>query len=132
MKSKLFSAALFAGTLFVMSFVCQSDKPMVKESDGTYVVNTTTLCKDVKGYKSNTPLKIYIKKDKIVKVEALPNQETPKFFQKVEKAVVPAWNGKSVKAAQKLTVDGVTQATMSSNAVKENMKRGLEYYVKNR
>ena len=132
MKKKLLFTAIFIGTLFSMSFVCQSDKPLVKESDGTYVVNTSSLCKDVKGYKSNTPLKIYIKKDKVVKVEALPNQETPKFFQRVEKSVVPSWNSKSVKSAQKLTVDVVTGATLSSNAVKENMKRGLDYYMKNK
>ena len=33
---------------------------MKKQSDGTYVVNTTTLAKDVKGYKSTTPVEIHI------------------------------------------------------------------------
>ena len=31
-----------------------------------------------------------------------------------------------------MKVDGVTGATMSSDAVKENVKRGLEYYQKNK
>jgi len=48
---------------------------MTKETDGTYVVNTTTLAKDV------------------------------------------------------TNVDGVTGATFSSKAVKENVKRGLKYYM---
>lgn len=68
----------------------------------------------------------------MVKIEALANKETPKFFKKVSDGILGKWNGKSVKAAQKLKVDGVTGATMSSNAVKENVKRGLEYYVKNK
>lgn len=37
---------------------------MTKEADGTYIINTTTLCKDVKGFRGNTPLSIYIKKGK--------------------------------------------------------------------
>ncbi len=126
------AAAVCAFTVMTMSFMVQSEKPMTKQADGTYVVNTTSLTQNVKGYQSNTPLKIYIKKDKVVKIEALANKETPKFFKKVETGVLGKWNGKSVKAAQKLKVDGVTGATLSSNAVKENVKRGLEYYVKNK
>ncbi len=132
MKKILSIAALCALVAGASSFVHQSSKPITKQADGTYVVNTTSLSQDVKGYQSNTPLKIYIKKDKVVKIEALANKETPKFFKKVSDGILGKWNGKSVKAAQKLKVDGVTGATMSSNAVKENVKRGLEYYVKNK
>ena len=132
MKKMMKAAAVCAFTVMTMSFMVQSEKPMTKLADGTYVVNTTSLSQGVKGYQSNTPLKIYIKKDKVVKIEALANKETPKFFKKVSDGILGKWNGKSVKAAQKLKVDGVTGATMSSNAVKENVKRGLEYYVKNK
>ena len=45
---------------------------MRKEKDGTYVVNTTTLAQDVKGYIGATPVEIYIKKNKIVKVSGNP------------------------------------------------------------
>ena len=48
--------------------------------DGTVVINTTYLAKDVKGFGGAVPLEIYIKKGRIVKVEALPNSETPDFF----------------------------------------------------
>ena len=132
MKKMMKAATVCAFTVMTMSFMVQSEKPMTKQADGTYVVNTTSLSQGVKGYQSNTPLKIYIKKDKVVKIEALANKETPKFFKKVSDGILGKWNGKSVKAAQKLKVDGVTGATMSSNAVKENVKRGLEYYVKNK
>ena len=37
----------------------KDDKVMVKEN-GVYVVNTTTLGKDVIGYEGPTPLKVYI------------------------------------------------------------------------
>ena len=132
MKKILSIAALCAFIAGASSFMHQGDKPLTKQADGTYVINTTTLCQDVKGYQSNTPLKIYIKKDKIQKIEALANKETPKFFKKVSDAILGKWNGKSVKSAQSLKVDAVTGATMSSHAVKENVKRGLAYYVKNK
>lgn len=105
---------------------------ITKTADGTYVVNTTTLASDVKGYRSTTPLKIYIKNNKVEKVEALKNQETPKYFVRVKNEVLSKWNGLKVAKAVKKKVDGVTGATMSSDAVKENVKRGLDYYQKNK
>ena len=108
----------------------QAEKVITKE-DGMTVVNTTELSKDVIGYISPTPLKIYIQKNKVVKVEALKNQETPKYFVKVKNALLEKWNGKKVAEAQKLKVDGVTGATMSSDAVIKNVQLGLEYYQKN-
>ena len=105
---------------------------MTKKADGTYVVNTTTLASDVKGYRSTTPLNIYIKNGKVEKVEALKNQETPKYFVQVKNAILSKWDGQKVAKAVKMKVDGVTGATMSSDAVKENVKRGLEYYQKNK
>lgn len=105
---------------------------MTKLPDGTYVVNTTTLASSVKGYRSTTPLKIYIKDDKVERVEAIKNQETPKYFVRVKEQVLPKWNGKTVKKASKMKVDGVTGATLSSDAVKTNVKKGLEYYLKNK
>lgn len=41
--------------------VGQSDKVMQRQSDGTYVVNTVTLCPTVRGFKGATPLFVYIK-----------------------------------------------------------------------
>ena len=45
----------------------QQDSPITKEN-GTDVVNTTTLAKDVEGYNGTVPVKIYIKKNKIEKI----------------------------------------------------------------
>ena len=105
---------------------------MTKEVDGTYIINTTTLCKDVKGYRGNTPLSIYIKKGKIVEIKPLANQETPNFFSKVKQGLLNKWNGMKVIKAATIQVDGVTGATLSSKAVKENVKRGITYYQKHK
>ena len=110
----------------------KDDNVMTKMADGSYVINTTTLANDVKGYRSTTPLKITIKKDMVEGIEALKNQETPKYFVRVKRELLKAWDGLKVSKAQKLNPDGVTGATMSCDAVKENVKRGLEYYKKHK
>jgi len=122
------------GVLLLGAVMLQSAKPdeVITKEDGMTVVNTTTLSKDVIGYMDATPLKIYIKKDKIEKVEALKNQETPKYFLRVKKQMLDKWNGMKVNDALKANVDGVTGATMSSDAVKENIRLGLEYYKKHK
>ena len=121
--------SLIAAALTLTSWT--ADNVMTKE-DGMTVINTTTLGKSVEGYNGNTPLKIYIQKDKVVKIEALKNHETPKYFALVKKALLEKWNGKKVKDAKALKVDAVTGATYSSEAVIENVKLGLDYYQKNK
>lgn len=102
---------------------------MKKQGDGTVVVNTTTLAKDVRGYQGATPVEVYInKKGVIVKVEALGNQETPKHLAKVKKELLPKYAGVAVKKFEATQVDGVTGATLTSNAVKANVARGVAYY----
>ena len=72
-------------------------------------------------------MKIYIKKNKVVKVEALPNQETPRFFDKV-KPLLKYWEGKPVSKAIEDEPDAITGATYSSDAIMKNVQVGLEYY----
>jgi electron transport complex protein RnfG len=119
-----------AVALFLQSAVV-GDQVITKEN-GVYVVNTTTIGKDVKGYIGPTPLKIYIQKNKVQKIEALKNQETPKYFAKVKRQLLDKWNGKTVNEAMKMKVDGVTGATYSSEAVIKNVRLGLGYYKKNK
>ncbi len=123
--------ALLALALTLVSAAPQDDKVMTKE-DGMYVVNTTKIGSQYLGYVDTTPLKIYIKKNKVVKIEGLANQETPKYWAKVKKQLLDKWNGMKVNDALKAEVDGVTGATFSSDAVKGNVKAGLEYYKKNK
>ena len=77
----------------------KGDKVMQRHSDGTYVVNTVTLCPKVRGFKGATPLFVYIKNGKVVKVEAQKNHESPKFFQKVRQALLPKFSGMKLSKA---------------------------------
>ncbi len=120
---------LVAGSLTTMSFM-PSDGIMTREGKAT-VVNTTQLGKNVKGFKGNTPLKVYIEKGKIVRIETLRNQETPKFFARA-KALLAQYEGKSVGKASGMKVDGVSGATYSSRALKENVSLALKYYKKHK
>ena len=104
----------------------KGDNVMTKQKDGTYVVNTTTLASNVRGYVGSTPLEVYIKKNKVVKVVALPNKETPKIFAKVKSGMLPKYAGKKTSAVS--SVDGVTGATYSSKAVKANVEAAVKYY----
>lgn len=108
-----------------------AEKPIRKEGKTT-IINTTTLASSIQGYIDATPLKIYIKGNKIEKIEALPNKETPRYFQKVKKNMLNKWNGMTINKALKAKVDAVTGATMSSEAVKKNVKIGLNYYKNNK
>jgi electron transport complex protein RnfG len=128
-KKKVIIACLALSFLWIGA---KKDDGVITKENGVYVVNTTSLATDVEGYIGTTPLKIYIKKNKIQKIEALHNQETPKYFARIKKQLLDKWDGMTVKEAQKAQVDGVTGATMSSEAVKENVKRGLDYYQKHK
>lgn len=132
MKKSIFGAlALLALTVTLVSAGQKGDEIMTKE-DGVYVVNTTTLGKDVQGYVSTTPVKVYIKKNKVEKVEFLKNQETPKYMARVKKAMLNKWDGLKVKDAAEQKVDGVTGATFSSDAIIKNVQLALEYYQKHK
>ena len=130
MKKNILSIlALFAiGTLFMS----QKSEDVITKEDGMTVINTTTLTTDVEGYAGTTPVKIYIKKNKIERVEALPNMETPKYWVRIKKGILDKWNGLAVKDAAKQEVDVVTGATYSSEAVIENVRRGINYYNKSK
>ena len=130
MKTNMMIAAVAAVTLVSGAALAagksKGDNVMTKQKDGTYVVNTTTLASNVRGYVGATPLEVYIKKNKVVKVVALPNKETPKIFAKVKSGMLPKYAGKKTSAVS--SVDGVTGATYSSKAVKANVEAAVKYY----
>lgn len=123
---KLHFSLLITTTLCLMSFMA-NDETMTKEND-TYIVNTTTLGKDIEGYNGPTPLKVYIKENKVEKIEFLKSMESPKYYAKVKKELIEKWNGLKVKDAKTHQVDAVTGATYSSEAVIKNVQLALEYY----
>jgi len=102
------------------------------EKDQT-IINTTSLSEDVLGYSGPIPVKITIdKNDKIKSVILLTNIETPGYIRKVQKMFLPKYKGMKVKDCLKRQPDVVTGATVSVIAIKENVRRGLEYYQKNK
>ena len=109
----------------------KQDGTITKEN-GSTIVNTTTIAKDVEGYNGPVPLKIYIKKNKIEKIEVLKNQETPKYLVKVKNALENAWDGLTVKEAKAKKVDAVTGATYTSEAIIKNVQNGLDHYQQNK
>ena len=127
MKKTLISLLLMAA--FVTA---DAQQIMRKEKDGTYVVNTTTLANDVEGYAGPTPVEVYIKKNKIVKVVPLKTQDGPKYVAKVKKEMLPKYESMNVKKGTVGDVDAVTGATFTSKAIQENVRRAVEYYKKHK
>ena len=122
-------------TLLLMAAFITADAQQVlrKEKDGTYVVNTTTLANDVDGYAGPTPVEVYIKKNKIVKVVPLKMQDGPKYVAKVKNGMLTKYEGMKIEKKKALPkVDGVTGATFTSDAVRENVQRAVEYYQKHK
>lgn len=111
------------------AFSQKTDENVMSRRKGTYTINTTTLCQTI-GYRSTTPLIIKVKKDRIVSVEALRNMESPQYFARVRKLMLPAYSG--IKFKDYTKVDGITGSTMTSNAVKAHIAKAYEYYRQNK
>lgn len=124
---KKIAMMMFASLLATATMASSQDDTMTKQN-GMYVVNTTAIGSHVEGYNGPTPVKVYIKKNKVVKVEVLKNQESPKYLAKVKQAILEKWNNLKVKNAAKQQVDAVTGATYTSEAIIKNVQIGLDYY----
>lgn len=108
---------------------CQMGDGVITKKNGEYIVNTTTLSSNVMGYNGITPLLIYIKDNRVQRIEALDNNETPRYFEDVREELLVRWNGLSVDDALKAEVDAVSGCTFSSEAVIQNVRLGLMYYI---
>ena len=123
----LLCAAVICGAIILIS--CTKSDGVMTKKKGVYTVNTTSLSQDVKGFNGPTPLVVTIENDKVVKVEALENEETPGFFKRMtDGGLLEKWNGMSVQEALDNKVDVIAGATYSSNAVIENVRLALAYY----
>lgn len=111
----------------VVASVAQGSDTLSVQPDGTFVVNTGVLAKDVQGYGGPVPLKIHIDKDgRLTAIEAEPNAESPSFFDRA-KELFSRWQGKTIDEAMAEDVDAVSGATFSSKAIIGNVQRGLAY-----
>ena len=97
----------------------------------SFVVNTEKLGKEVMGYAGRTPVEIHVVEGRIEKIVALPNSETPAYFQRVQESpIFTSLVGKTVKEASEVQLDAVSGATWSSKAVIENIRLGLKEAAK--
>ena len=117
-------ATVFLGTFTVSSSCGSRRAPAVAD---TLVVNTTELAADVTGFNGPTPLEITICKGVITDIKVLPNQESPRFLERVlESGLLKSLIGKTPEEARKAKLDAVTGATYTSLALIENVRRGLK------
>ena len=122
---------IFAGmkrflTLLLCAAVCLNAAAANKKPK-SFVVNTEKLGKEVMGYAGTTPVEITVKDGKIEKIEALPNEETPTFFQRVlESPIFSALNGKTVKEASEVKLDAVDTAVKVIERVRADKEVDLQ------
>ena len=122
----LAAVAAFLVSVGLVSNACGS-RTSKKVQHDTLVVNTTELCKETIGYDGPTPLKITVVDGVVASVEALPNSETPRFFERVlASGLLNAVVGKTPAEAAEMPLDAVTGATYSSEAVIANLRAGLK------
>ncbi|WP_368502556.1 FMN-binding protein [uncultured Prevotella sp.] len=84
--------------------VSQKADPMVVLEDGSALLNTSELGKDIVGYGGNVPLEITLREGRVENIRALANSETPDFFR-LASALLTKWNGQTIEDAQKIGVD---------------------------
>lgn len=133
-KKSLIMKKIFITLLFMTAFIAaEAQQVMRKEKDGTYIVNTTTIANDVEGYAGPTPVEVYIKKNKIVKVVPLKTMDGPKYVAKVKNGMLTKYEGMKIEKKNPLPkVDGVTGATFTSDAMREHINRAIAYYQKHK
>lgn len=109
----------------------QQSKEMETErklSDGSIVVSSVDIAKDISGYGGTTPVNVYISNGVISKIELLENNETPDFLNTVVSAgLTESWTGLKIDEALSKDIDAVSGATMTSQSLIATIKRTLEY-----
>jgi len=113
--------------LLAAAVVCLAACANKKTKPESFVINTEKIGKEVMGYAGTTPLEIHVKDGKIEKIVALPNSETPGFFQLVlDSPLFSSLVGKTIEEASEVQLDAVSGATWSSKAVIENIRLGIK------
>ena len=124
---KIMLIAGIGALLVSVSAVTPSCGSSAAKGPDTLKVNTTELGASIIGFNGPTPVEISVCKGTITKIKALPNQETPRYFQLVkESGLLEKLVGKTVKEAKETQLDAVSGATFSSEALIRNIQLGLE------
>ncbi len=124
---KLMLMAGIGALLLSISVVTPSCGNTKAKGPDTLKVNTTELGASIIGFNGPTPVEISICKGTITKIEALPNQESPRYLQEVlNSGLLSKLVGKTVKEAKETQLDAVSGATYTSSALIQNIQVGLE------
>lgn len=107
-----------------------TDVSSVRTVGDTLIVNTTEIGRDITGYAGQVPLEVYVADGRVMRIEALPNNESPAFFNKATR-LLTAWNGLTLGEALRKEVDAVSGATFSSQAIIIGTQTALRYIDKN-
>lgn len=125
---------IIASMIFSFSLEAQkktSGSKTGKTSDKTFVINTTDICSDIRGYNGPVPLEIKVVNGKIAGIRPLPNRESPGYFRRlIDADFFNRWNGLTLKQASEKEVDACTGATYSSHAVTETVKKAAKSRLK--
>ena len=117
-------ATVFLGT-FAVSSSCGNRR--AAQGADTLKVNTKDFAADVMGFNGPTPGEISLCKGIITDIKVLPNQEGPRYLQRVlESGLLKGLVGKTPAEARAAKLDAVTGATYTSSALIENIRRGLK------
>ena len=129
MKNLILGAAvaLLLGGTVIGGNACSSRNNKVADKPDTLIINTTEIGKDIQGFKGPVPLEITLVDVCVSKIVALPNKETPGFFQRVvDSGLLEVAVGMTAHEAAIHHYDAVSGATYSSRAVIDNIRAGLK------
>lgn len=127
-NKKIFNREIGAVPPVTASSPAELSASITKLDDGSLVIHTADLPGNINGYAGPVPLDIKISDGKIAGVEALPNVESPSFFERAA-AILGSWTGMSPAEAMDAKVDAVSGATYSSLAIINNFDNGVAYYL---
>lgn len=97
---------------------------------GSDTVGKCILVEGNPGYGGKVPLLIGLKKDTILKIHLLANNETDEFMEYIKQdKLLARWEGMSLNTAFSTEVDAVSGATESSNAIIRGMRQGTAQYL---
>ena len=129
-RSILAVMGVSAALILSASTISQDVQTKKTLDDGTVVINTSSIGSKIYGYRDVTPVEISLKGGKVVKVEALPNYETPDYFKLLKDGkLFDSWNGLTAEKALAKEVDAVSGATFSSKGIIDNVREGLKFYL---
>lgn len=100
-------------------------------SNGNVLINTIEIAKDINGYGGNIPLILHINNNIITQIDILNNSETPDFIDKIKNKLLPKYIGKNINDNTINDIDAISGATLTSNAIKLSINRGINYFKGN-